>query len=198
MKTRTLLLAATLGAALATLAPSVAHAEGKTADKLEAIQTDGIESRVVDRVWSNTDAYFHAGDYNRIISLLRVCVEADPEFDEAYSCGAWLLWSMGDKPAANAFLDYGIKRAKNKWLAHYTFAENLMVRREYKDALPHLQFATQSPYAPVIAWKQLAHAYEHTGNLKKSLETWQYIVKKFPDEPAAPVNLKRVQGKLGG
>jgi predicted Zn-dependent protease len=105
---------------------------------------------------------------------------------------------MDDKPAANTLMAYGTKRAKNKWKAEYTFAEQLMVRKEYKDALPHLQAATKSPNTPVIAWKQLGHAYEKTGNLKKSLETWQYIVKKFPDEPSAPNNLKRVQGKVNG
>ncbi|MBC8135862.1 MAG: hypothetical protein H8F28_08265 [Fibrella sp.] len=163
-----------------------------------SVQLDGLEYRVIDRVWANTDHYFHEGDYNRIVALCRVCVESDPEFDEAYSCAAWILWSMGDKPAANTLMAYGTKRAKTKWKAEYTFAEQLMVRREYKDALPHLQNATKSPAAPVIAWKQLGHAYEKTGDLKNSLVTWQYILKRFPDEPSAPNNLKRVQGKLSG
>lgn len=162
-----------------------------------SMQLDGLEYRVIDRVWANTDGYFHEGDYNRIVALCRICVESDPEFDEAYSCAAWILWSMGDKPAANTLMAYGTQRAKTKWKAEYTFAEQLMVRKEYKDALPHLKSATKSPAAPVIAWKQLGHAYEKTGDLKNAVATWQYVMKRFQD-PAAPNNLKRVQGKLNG
>jgi hypothetical protein len=50
-----------------------------------SVQLDGLEYRVIDRVWANTDKYFHEGDYNRIVALCRICVESDPEFDEAYS-----------------------------------------------------------------------------------------------------------------
>lgn len=159
-------------------------------------QLNGLEYRVVDRVWSNVDGYFHAGDYNRVVALCRVCVASDPDFDEAYSSAAWILWSMGDKPAANTLLKDGVARAKRKWLAEYTFAENLMIRREFKDALPHLISATKYKGAPVIVWKQLAHAYDRTGNLEKSLATWDYIVQNFADEPSAPNNRKRVAEKL--
>ncbi len=163
-----------------------------------SVQLDGLEYRVIDRVWANADNYFHEGDYNRIVALCRICVESDPEFDEAYSCAAWILWSMGDKPAANTLMAYGTQRAKTKWKAEYTFAEQLMVRREYKDALPHLKMATKSPAAPVIVWKQLAHAYEKTGDLKNSLTTWKDVAKRFPEDPSVPNNLKRVQNKLNG
>ncbi|MBC8140897.1 MAG: hypothetical protein H7Y38_05590 [Armatimonadetes bacterium] len=159
-------------------------------------QLDGIEYRVVDRVWANVDGYFHEGDYNRVVALCRVCVESDPDFDEANSAASWILWSMGDKPAANALLARGTARATKKWLAEYTFAENLMVRREYKDALPHLISATKNENAPVIVWKQLAHAYDKTGNLPKSLATWDYVVKKFPNEPSAANNRSRVAKKI--
>jgi len=71
-----------------------------------------------------------------------------------------------------------------------------MIRREYKDALPHLLVATKNENAPVIAWKQLAHAYDKTGDLPKSLATWDYIVKKFPNEPSAKNNRARVASKI--
>ena len=182
-------------AALATMLTSVpAGAETPTA-KPNA-QLAGLEYRVIDRVWANADEYFHEGDYNRIVALCRVCTQSDPDFDEVYSSGAWILWSMGDKPAANAYLADGVARAKKKWMAQYTFAEQLMVRREYKDALPHLEAATKNPNVPVIVWKQLAHAYDRTGNLPKSLATWDYVLKRFPDEPSAPANRARVQSKI--
>ena len=171
--------------------PPLSHA--RTAGERQA---DGIEYRVTDRIWANTDRYWHHGDYNRVVTLLRLCTESDPDFDEACSCGAWLLWSMGDKPAANAFLNNVLVRAKNKWNAQYSFGENLMVRREYADALPYLQAAVQSSVAPVTAWKMLAHAYEHTGSLEKSRVTWRHVVERFPRDGAGPLNLRRIEAKI--
>lgn len=162
------------------------------------MQVDGITNRVIDNVWANTDRYWHDGDYNRCVALLRVCVEADPSFDEAVSTGAWLLWSMGDKPAANALLQRSTAIAPNKWLAHYTFGEQLFTRREYKDVIPHMQKATQFPGAPSQAWKMLAHSYDKTGQYQKSLAAWQQVVKKYPQDVAGPVNLKRVEKKVKG
>ena len=105
---------------------------------------------------------------------------------------------MGDKPAANALMADGTARAKAKWKAEYTFAEQLMVRREYKDALTHLQVATKSKEAPVMAWKMLGHAYEKTGNTKNSLAAWEHVVARFPDDVSGPVNLNRIRSIIDG
>jgi tetratricopeptide (TPR) repeat protein len=160
------------------------------------LQVDGITNQVTDKLWERTDHYWHDGDYNRIVSLLRVVVEADPTFDEAYSVGAWLLWSMGDKAAADRFLDHGVKNGKNKWVAHYNFGELLFVRRQFQDAIPHLNASIQFYGAPAAAWKMLAHSYEKAGNLTKSVELWRTVVKKFPADAAAPRNLARVEKLL--
>ena len=194
MKTASFRRAVGVVVATVSLWGSPALAQTKTA--AESAQLAGLEYRVVDRVWANVDGYFHEGDYNRVVALCRIATQSDPDFDEAYSCGAWILWSMGDKPAANAYLADGVARAKDKWKASYTIGESLMVRREYKNALPHLQAATKHKNAPVIVWKQLAHAYDRTGNLPKSLSTWEHIVQKFPDEAPAKTNRDRVKAKL--
>jgi hypothetical protein len=186
---------------LAVLAPVAAVARAQTAAAPPAatlLQVDGITNRTIDKLWDRTDYYWHDGDYNRIVGLIRVVIEADPEFYEAYSVGAWLLWSMGDKPASNRLLDLGVQKGKNKWMAQYNFGELLFVRREFKDAIPHLNFAIQHANAPAQAWKMLAHSYEKTGDVKKSAELWRTVVKRFPNDQAGPSNLARVEKKLQG
>ena len=101
------------GAAFSTVSPVRAQNAAKPESlKTATTQVDGITSRIVDNLWEESDHYWHEGDYNRIIALVRVCVEVDPSFVEAYSSGAWLMWSQGDTRAADTFLQYGLSRAR--------------------------------------------------------------------------------------
>jgi tetratricopeptide (TPR) repeat protein len=203
MPTRTPRAAAVAATAAAAALASLFSATATAARAAEAAppkpvvtQVDGMTNRVLDQLWENTDHYWHEGDYNRIVALIRVVMEGDPSDYEAPSSGAWLLWSMGDKPAANALLARSVAISPRPWVAHYAFGEQLFIRREYKDAIPHLQVTTKYPKVPSSAWKMLAHSYDKTGQYQKSLDCWQTVVKRFPDDVAGPPNLRRLQAKV--
>src|SRR5919112_1998677 len=70
-------------------------------------QVEGTPDRVVGGLGAAAAGYGHRGDSRRIVALARICVEADPGFTEAWSAGAWLLWSLGDTAGADAFLAEG-------------------------------------------------------------------------------------------
>jgi Tfp pilus assembly protein PilF len=170
---------------------------GKAQTRSQAItQVDGITNEVVDKLWAGTDEYWHHGDYYRIVSILRVCVEADPVFTDAYSNGAWLLWSLGDTQGADRFLKYGINRRPELWDLEYEFGWHLYNTKRYSSALPYLKRATTNPKSDAIAWKTLAHTYDRLGRFKESAATWRTVVQKFPKDVAAPRNLKRVEAKV--
>jgi len=162
-------------------------------DPRTVAQVDGITDRVVDRLWGAVDGYWHQGDYRRIVALARICVEADPGFNEAWSVGAWLLWSLGDTPAADAFLREGVRRNPNVWDLHYELGWHLFNTKRYAEALPSLQSATRFTDAPAQPWKILAHCYEKLGRLDESAAAWRTVVARFPRDPAAPNNLQRVE-----
>jgi tetratricopeptide (TPR) repeat protein len=159
-------------------------------------QVDGITNDVVDKLWAGTDTYWHHGDYYRIVSILRVCVEADPLFTEAYGNGAWLLWSLGDTLGADRFLKYGTAREPQLWDLEYEFGWHLYNTKRYADALPYLKRATANPKADAIAWKTLAHTYDKLGRFKESADAWRTVVRRFPKDVAGPSNLKRVEAKI--
>jgi tetratricopeptide (TPR) repeat protein len=161
-------------------------------------QVDGITNEVVDKLWEGTDEYWHHGDYYRIVSILRVCVEADPVFTDAYGNGAWLLWSLGDTLGADRFLKYGIARKPQLWDLEYEFGRHLYTTKRYSDALPYLKRATANPKADALAWKTLAHTYDRMGRFKESADAWRTVVKRFPKDVAGPSNLKRVEAKIKG
>lgn len=159
-------------------------------------QVDGITTRAVDKMWVQTDTYWHDGDYNRIVGLIRVIVEAEPTFSDAYANGAYLLWSMGDTAAADRLLQKGIKNTPKDWSLPFEFGRHLMTTKRYAAALPYLKKATTYKNAQVHPYRELAHCYDRLGRLEESLATWRTVVKKFPSFSAGPPNLARVQAKV--
>ena len=177
-----------------------AHAQTGSAAKPETLkqavtQVDGITSRVVDNVWVETDHYWHEGDYNRIIGLIRPIVEVDPTFVDAYSSAAWLMWSQGDTAAADTFLQYGITKAPTaqKGEINYEFGWHLFNTKRYAQALPYLKKATDANVSFVTAYTTLGHCYRQLKRYDDSIKTWQTVIKKFPNFASGPSNLARVK-----
>lgn len=164
--------------------------------KQAVTQVDGITSRVIDKLWVQTDAYWHDGDYNRIVGLIRVVVEAEPTFSEAYANGAYLLWSMGDTASADWFLQRGIRNTPKDWSLPFEFGRHLFTTKRYASALPYLKKATTYKTATALPYSMLAHTYDRLGRLEESVTTWRQVVKKFPTFVSGPTNLARVQAKL--
>ncbi|MDX1932729.1 MAG: tetratricopeptide repeat protein [Capsulimonadales bacterium] len=195
------LLHAVVGCLLLAVAPSQAQTGKPSAAAGGPLtssknQVAGISERVVDNLYRYTDKYFHDGDYNRIVSLCRIIVEADPSFTEAYENAAYLLWSQGDSAAADRFLEMGLKRSKNQLSLLYEFGSHLMRTKRHEAALPYLQKAVKLPKAGPLVYVELAHCYEKNNNLKQSVATWQEVVRKFPNFPSGPPNLARTKRQL--
>lgn len=205
MRYLTRLIVPVLAALFSLVATAEAQTPNKTAPpsaaKTETLsqavsQVDGITNDIVDTLWAGTDEYWHHGDYYRIVAILRVCVEADPKFTDAYGNGAYLLWSLGDTSGADKFLKYGTTREPQLWDLEYEFGRHLSNTKRYADALPYLKRATANPKADALAWTSLAHCYDKLGRYPESVAAWRTVVKRFPKYVAAPSNLKRVEAKI--
>lgn len=169
----------------------------KTAPAATKVQVDGITEATLDKLWIETDKYWHEGDYNRIVDLCRIVIEADPGDDEACGSAAYLLWSMGDTKAADWILEYGSKRApRNKGVFFHEFGWHLYNTKRYKEALPYLQKAVAAGGVAITTYTTLAHSYEKTGDLKNSLKTWETIKQRYPEHIAWKPNMARVKAKL--
>lgn len=183
------------------IAPRAAHAQSPASAappetmKQAVTQADGITSRVVDKMWEETDHYWHEGDYNRIIGLVRLIVEIDPSFVEAYSSAAWLMWSQGDTNAADVFLKYGVANAPQaqKGEINYEFGWHLFNTKRYAEALPFLKKATDANVPLVTAYTTLGHCYRNLKRYDEAVTTWETVVKKFPNFGAGQVNLAKVK-----
>jgi len=174
-------------------APATASGKPETL-KQAALQVDGMTGRVLDQLWdTEVDHYWHDGDYNRIIALTRVCVEIDPSFNEAYADAGFLLWSQGDIPAADAFLEYGIQRTKSKGGLYFEFGRHLYTTKRYTDAAKYLEKAVAQPNPSPLWYGTLGHTYRQLKRYDDAVRVWQIVVDKYPTWPSGPPNLARVK-----
>lgn len=189
MKPFPLVLSAVLlvGVALAAnAAPSVVKAPSSPA------QVDAIVDAAVDKLWAQTDEYWHDGDYPRIIALDRIITQADPQFVESYSTGGWLMESTGKTRDAEAFYQESARNNPQKsyaWHSLGMFYFNTV--KDYGAAARAFETGTRQRDAEINDWKMLAHTYEKMQKVDKAAMTWRTIKARWPNGPAVDVNLQR-------
>lgn len=191
--------------ALAFLAESPVRGAAPPASSSPA-QVDGIVSAVVDRLWTQTDVYWHQGDYPRIIALDRIIVGADPHFMEPYQTGGWLMWSSGQDADADAFYRLGIQNNPRNSKAYYDYGLSFLVnhKHDYPAAIRVFRQDVTQADAGVLDWRMLAHSYEKAGQWDRAVATWRAMRKRWPHgAPGDPAhgavevaNLKRALAHL--
>ena len=149
----------------------------------------------MDDLWEQTDAHFHQGEYNHVVNLSRIMVQAEPQRVEAYANSAWLLWSTDRNAEAIAFLKQGLNANPNSYYMYDELGAHYFSRlHDPKTAIPYYEKAAsfRCPYATLHA---LANCYEKTDQWVKSVATWERAA-KFREDRLAPVRLKRAQAEL--
>jgi len=171
------------------------HAAPPTA-RQQQIQADGIISNVVDTLWDQTDAYWHSGDYPRIVALDRVITEADPQFLEAYSNGGWLMDSLGRTADAEAYYTLGTRNNPHAEYAYWNLGFFYFnTPRNYLAAAQAFQMAVRLPGADVRDWKMLGHSCEKSKRWDDALSVWQQARSRYPHDPSIPRLLAEMQAK---
>jgi tetratricopeptide (TPR) repeat protein len=161
------------------------------------VQVDGIFDSFVDDLWKQGDAYWHQGDYPRIIALDRIAVQADPHFVECYATGGWLMESLSRNSDAEAFYQQAVTNNPDSSYAYYSlgmFYYNTL--KDYRSSLAVFQRDAKVADSEDKDYKMLAHSYERTGNWKAALAVWKTIKHRWPNSPAIDVNMHRVQNHV--
>ncbi len=155
---------------------------------------DSICAITVDYLWDGADDYFHLGDYPRSVAESRVITAADPHFEEAYADGGWLLESMHQYDAAEAYYMQGVQNNPNDSFVYYSlgfFYYNTLHNYAMAQKVFDRDVLTHDAY--VNDWKMLAHSQEKQGNWAGALATWKQTKSRFPNGPAVEVGLLRAQ-----
>lgn len=149
---------------------------------MQRVQVDGIVGSVADKLWRQTDEYWHRGDYPRIVALDRIITQADPQFLEAYSTGGWLMDSLGRTQDAEAYYRLG---TQNNPHAAYAYSNlgffYFNTTHNYKAASQAFQRGTQQVDAGLNDWKMLGHSYEKAKEWDAAVMVWQQVKERWPN-----------------
>ena len=168
----------------------------------------GLQQAVAGALWVRADEFFHEGDYDAILPIVRMVTWLDPHQLDVYITGAWhLAYNFTDSaersdrryiPAAQKLLEEG--DANNSSIYDIAFElgwQNTdkiknFERAEhwYRIASTRKRFDPGAPPAevPAFVWHQLAHSLERQARIKECLEIWKHVLAKTEAQMAKEKN----------
>ncbi len=150
---------------------------------------DSYQEQIVDQI----DDYFHTGKWDHNTRLGYVLLEIDPGDLEAFSNQGFLLGNGMDRyEEAEQLYRRAVQEHPLEWAPVYDLVFFLYWRQRYQDAIePGEKMLAMHP--KYMAYHLVAHVYEKSGDLKKSVWTWDRCIEKFPVDDVGKMNRDRVQ-----
>jgi tetratricopeptide (TPR) repeat protein len=159
----------------------------------------GLQQAVAGALWVRADEFFHEGDYDAILPIVRMVTWLDPHQLDVYITGAWhLAYNFTDSsersdrryiPASQQLLREG--DANNQTVYDIAFElgwENRDKIKNYDEAEKWFRIATQrkgigpsgeaNEDAPTFVGHQLAHALELQGRIDEAIAEWRKLLLK--------------------
>lgn len=175
----------------------------------------GFREVVAGALWVRADSFFHEGNYDAILPIIRLVTWLDPHNLDVYSTGGWHIgYNFTDTEqrsdrrylsAALKLLEEGVEN--NPHVYDLYFEMGWMWYDKVKQAHNAVQWFQKaydfpdrpdewSPGIPPARRHMLAHAWESAGLIDQTLLTWQDILlkheetlRKKPKEFQARVNV---------
>lgn len=171
----------------------------------------GMRETVASILWVRCDEFFHEGNFEAIMPLVRIITWLDPHYIDVYKTGAWHLdYNITDSsersdrryiPAALALMMEGIANNNDTFDLPFDlgFVHYNNKIRDWKSAIYWLEVAGKKPdlnprtnkqeHYPMVVKRMLAHMYEKNGDIEKSKAKWREILpiarklaKKYPND----------------
>lgn len=163
----------------------------------------GFREAAAGLLWVRCDEFFHSGDYDAILPLVRLITWLDPHADNVFITGAWhLAYNFTDSSErsdrryiipAHELLKEGIKM--NPRIPDIAFElgwQNYDKTKDYSAAVAAFQKAINTkpwagsddfPYgAPLKTHHILAHTYAKLGRLPDAIEEWKRALKRSTEQ----------------
>jgi len=164
--------------------PSAQHAPDMSPDQ--------VWSEACDVFITESDWWWHAGNYDQSMRCLEAAVFLDPHYIEGYTSIAWLQWSMGRDPAAIGTLNRAISAAPSDPEAHFGLGFHYFNTKRYASAEKPLRRAVELGGDHLMR-RTYAHCLEKLGKLREALDQWSAILEARPTDAAAQRNFARVK-----
>lgn len=176
----------------------------------------GLRQAVAGVLWVRADEFFHKGQYDAIIPLVRMVTWLDPHQIDVYCTGAWHLDynfvdsdQRSDKryiPPAIKLMEEGVQNNPGIYDLYFDLAwmHYFQKIKDYDKAVEWMEKCASKPSVdtntgeripqPAFVARMLAHAYEKAGNLDKAEETWR---KCLADSEAIAKGAPKDRSNLG-
>jgi hypothetical protein len=168
---------------------SVRHTEYEqtpdTRTPLEALAPAmlGFRQVAASLLWVKTDDYFHRGEYEPILRMVRLITAIDPHQIDVYTTGAWhMSYNFMDKRLIRSgleFLEDGVKNNPNIYDLYFESGwTNMDKMKDFPRAIDWYTIASTKgttdgkTLPPAFTWHQLAIAHERAGDIDGAIQQW--------------------------
>lgn len=153
--------------------------------------------RAVDQLLTQSDVFWHRGDFETVRACYAMITDLDPTYVEGWQNYGWVLWStLSRDDAAMRVFQRGLAYNPNTYELYFEIGNLEYHRRHFLSAAQWLAKATDHK-APQMVWHMRAHCLEYAGEIGKAKAMWRTIISKYPKDPPAPINLKRLlEGRI--
>ncbi|MFQ3549103.1 MAG: hypothetical protein SNJ70_05080 [Armatimonadota bacterium] len=160
----------------------------------------GFKEVVAGALWVRADDFFHKGDFESIVPIVRAVTWLDPHNIDVFSTGAWHLDynfvdnnSISDKryiPSSIALLKEGIANNPDQWDLYFDLAWTHYNKKlyDFETGLKYMEIAVakegfdpntgEKRARPDFVDRMLAHQYVKVGKLDKAIEHWEKATKR--------------------
>ncbi len=155
----------------------------------------GFRQVIAGALWIRADDFFHRGQYQAIVPIVRIVTWLDPHNIDVFTTGAWHLDynfvdeanSLSDKryiPAAIALMKEGIANNPKIWDLYFELGWTHYARKLMDDAKAAECIAKACQYdsldpntgarqpRPEFVDRMLAHSYEKLGRFDDAIKQW--------------------------
>ena len=148
----------------------------------------GFREVIAGLLWVRTDEFFHNGNFDAIVPMIRMITWLDPHQVDVYSTGAWhLSYNFTDSAEradrrylgpAIKFMEEGIQNNPEVWdiKLGLGFMIHALKTLDFKQTLFWEKQAAQSKDAKLYVHRQIAHAYTKDGNIDAAIRQWSKCV----------------------
>ena len=153
---------------------------------------DHVDNRLV----TQSDVWFERGEFPMCISMLRVQYAYSPNDQDVMSSLGWMLENVEQiDDARGVYIDFSKNNPDNAD-AIFSLGFSYYNKKDFDNTIKFLEPSLTKNPSP-NTYRILAKAYEKKGKFSDAVRVWEVELKRFPGEPTAIANIKRVKAKMG-
>ncbi|PJB72224.1 MAG: hypothetical protein CO095_07155 [Armatimonadetes bacterium CG_4_9_14_3_um_filter_58_7] len=161
----------------------------------------GLGGLAADLLWMKSDEYWHSGQANRMIPVLRTVTLLDPHFLDAWRIAGWHwaynLFVETDDPALKEmclqnginFLKEGIGWNPEKFDLYFELGWTYFDKKgDFINSVEYFEQARvkkDAPRDPDYILRMVGHAHERFPDIDKALEAYSRLLQLEPGDPVA-------------